>query len=477
MDDGGNIKFRTPNRKVITSPHTMAVKLDVLFNGSRMGTVDKLWFTRNSDTYCRMLASHQEPNIIDIPAEVTPNSVNEFLNICNGGSVDLNPNNISDLYLLFETWEMTGQLELANQYLNEHRELLLQRITMSMRQGRSTAELEVLLRQQIVRLCQDPQAQAPLMALGIDMLMRVFSEIELSSEDIHRVFPFLLSCLTEIGGSASYLFSRIRMNDLTVDELGQLAGNPNLDSSVLPRSDIDLVKENKFLRESLDRCWQEMRSLKAELEELKRRPVVECQCQESEAMITCPQCQKTMHFVSDYTNGPHQWECLFSQARPFDGIFSEMRRKCGKNPHAGGLVKITSSGEARNRPWQVVDPDWDEFFQTGNVPGSFIQFDFGPGKILLAGYTLLLLQYVDSRMPCPPGSWFIEISDDQREWTVVDRREGQGGEDPLCFKLKRPHVNRACQYVRLKQERNASWDPHHHYLTLRRIEFFGKVLS
>ena len=450
----------------------MAVKLDVLFNGSRMGTVDKLWFTRNSDTYCRMLASHQEPNIIDIPAEVTPNSVSEFLNICNGGSVDLNPNNISDLYLLFETWEMTGQLELANQYLHEHRELLLQRITMSMRQGRSTAELEVLLRQQIVRLCQDPRSHAPLRALGIDMLIRVFSEIELSSEDIHRVFPFLLSCLTEIGGSASYLFSRVRMNDLTVDELGQLAGNPNLDSSVLPRSDIDLVKENKFLRESLDRCWQEMRSLKAELEELKRRPVVECQCQESEAMITCPRCQKTMHFVSDYTNGPHQWECLFSRAKIFDGIFSEMRRKYGGVQQLREHVKITSSGEARYETWRVVDPDWNDYIQTTNTPGSFIQFDFGSARVFLTGYSLLWPLEDFEYGPYCLFTWVIEISDDQVKWTVVEDGK-RNGDYPMCVRLNRPYDNAWCRYVRLRQTQ--CWMTQFHYLMLSRIELFGKV--
>lgn len=455
----------------------MAVNLDVLFNGSRVGTVDKMWFTRNSDAYCRMLASHQEPNTIDIPSDITQNSVNEFLNIYNGGNVDLNPNNISDLYLLFETWEMTSQLEIANRYLHEHRELLLPRITMSIRQGRPTAELAVLLRQQIVRLCQDPQSQAPLRALGIAMLIRVFSGIELSGEDTHKVFPFLLSCLTEIGGSASYLFSRIRINELTVNELDQLISNPNMDLSVLPRSVLDLAKENKLLRESYDKCWQEIRSLKAELAELKKRPVVECQCQKSEAMITCPRCQNMMHFIPDYTDGPNHWECHFSRSRPFDGIFSEMRRKCGNNPHTSGLVRITSSGEARNRPWQVVDPDWDEFFQTENVPESFIQFDFSPSKIVLSGYTLLLLRYVDSRLPCPPSSWFIEVSDDQEKWTVVDHRTGQSGGDILCFKLKASHVNRACRYVRLRQEQNASGDPNHRYLTLRRIEFFGKILT
>ena len=224
---------------------------------------------------------------------------------------------------------------------------------------------------------------------------------------------------------------------------------------------------------------QEIQSLRADVNALKQRPVVSCECQESRVTVSCRKCGKAMHVVPDYVYGQKMWECRLSRP-PFDGIFSEMRKKCGGNPHSRGLVAITSSGDCRNHCWQVIDPDWNDYYQTTNVPGSFIQIDFKQSKVLLEGYSVLMgpagtVPCCGREVPFHP-QWVIEISDDQITWSVLGFRI-----EPYLLagelasgKLSTPRDNRACRYVRFRDTHVASMP---HYLVFHRIEFFGKLTT
>ena len=446
--------------------------LDVIFRGNHVGTIDKQWFGRNSQKYFNMLLRQDAPDRIDIQADVAAASVNEFVAICNNQAMNLTMNNILDLHLLFDDWQLTTLLDAANQYIDQHPELLPERITRSMSQGRSTEALEALLRQHFVRLCQDEASRAKLRNLGIHLLARVLASNnhELLCNHIHEVFPFLLSCLQdrEIGGAASVLFDGVRMADLTDGEIAQLARERTLDFSVLPMPYFDLVQENRYLRRKVDEMSAQIQRLIDDVSQIKRGPVVTCDCPKSMAVVSCKQCHKTMRFVPDYIQGQHIRECRFSPSRPFDGIFAQMREKCGGNPHTHGLVTITSIGDARNHCWQVADPDWKDYYQTVNVQGAFIQIDFKSSKVLLEGYSILCLPDINSGRPL---YWTIEISDDQRTWTVVDTRAYQSILDEAYG--VRSDNNRPSRYVRFKQT-NMSWETTY-FFNLRRLELFGKV--
>ena len=448
--------------------------LDVIFLGNHVGTIDKQWFGRNSQKYFNMLLSQDATDRIDIQSDVASTSVNEFIAICNGQAMNLTLANILDLHLLFDDWQLTALLDAANQYMGQHPELLPERIRRNMSQGRSTAALEDLLHQHFVRLCHDEMAHAALRNLGFHLLARVFAanNHELLRNHIHEVFPFLLSCLQdqEIGGVASMLFDGVRIADLTDDEIRQLAGERKMDFSVLPMSYIDLLQENRYLRRRCDELSAQMQRLMADVREIKRGPVVTCDCQKSMVVVSCEQCHKEMRFVPDYIQGQHMWECRFSHVRPFDGIFAHMREKCGGNPQTHGLVTITSPGDARNHCWQVVDPDWNDYYQTVNVKGAFIQIDFKTAKVLLEGYSMLCVPGDRFR----PSQWAIEISEDQHTWTTIDTRQQISEYDDDSYRVKSDN-NRPSRYVRFKQLfSQGDWDSIY-YLNLRRLEFFGKV--
>ena len=461
--------------------------LDVIFHGNKMGTIDKLWFGQNSQRYLQMLLSRDAPNRIEIQAPVTPASVQEFISVCNGHQMNLTLGNVLDLHLLLEDWQIPPLLETANQYIERYPQLLPERISRGISQQRSTDGLEVLLRRHFVELCRVEASHAALRNLGIGVLMRVFeaNNHELVRCHLHDVFPFLLSCLRDqkIGSLASMLFHGTMIDALTDEEIDQLSSEKNMDFDGLNRGYFDLVKESrslrrmcKELREVMQQQRQEIQSLRADVNALKQRPVVSCECQESRVTVSCRKCGKAMHVVPDYVYGQKMWECRLSRP-PFDGIFSEMRKKCGGNPHLRGLVAITSSGDFRNHCWQVIDPDWNDYYQTTNVLGSFIQIDFKQSKVLLEGYSVLL---------CPPGNgwattsfpeWVIEISDDHITWTVVGVRMAvysYPGE-VASFELGNPRENRVCRYVRFRDvTRDNYFD---HYLAFRRIEVFGRLTT
>ena len=434
-----------------------------------------------------MLLSQDAPNMIDIEGDVAPASVNEFISICNGSQMNLTLDNVLDLHLLLEYWQITPLLEVANRYFEQHPQLLPERISRSIRQQRSSADLEVLLRQHFVELCRDEALQAALRNLGIQLLVRVFqaNDHELLRRHVHEMFPFLMSCFRDqkIGSVASILCTGLKIDDLTDNEIEELAGERNVEIDGMPRAYINLVKENRSLRctcrglcEAMQQQREEMQRLRADIDELKQRPVVKCTCGEPQVVVSCRQCHKAMYLVPDSTHGQRMWECRLSQSRPWNGILDEMRKRCSGNPHSHGVIAVTSSGDARNQCWQVLDPDWDDYYQTTNVPNSFIQIDFKQSKVLLEGYSVLLITYPGvMQEPYRPAKWVIEISDDQLTWTVVELRLFSCTEEHnlACFELSKPHENRACRYVRFRQLLCAQISAH--YLTLRRIEFFGRV--
>ena len=65
--------------------------------------------------------------------------------------------------------------------------------------------------------------------------------------------------------------------------------------------------------------------------------------------------------------GKSYWR--LSKWRHFYGIFAQMHKKCSGKPHSQRLITPTWSVDARNLCWQILDPDWDDSYQTNDVLG------------------------------------------------------------------------------------------------------------
>lgn len=159
-----------------------------------------------------------------------------------------------------------------------------------------------------------------------------------------------------------------------------------------------------------------------------------------------------------------------------NGIFSSLRRKCeGKNPHSAGFINITASSTGNAERYNVLDYGWGYHWRTDDIENSWIQFDFKERKVSLASYTL-------KSSNCDEGSWHlkqwkIEGSNDGSKWTQLDTKDTDALNGPLITKhfTCRDATNDYFQYIRLTSTGH-TWS-NTHYLVIKEIEFFGRLLN
>ena len=111
-------------------------------------------------------------------------------------------------------------------------------------------------------------------------------------------------------------------------------------------------------------------------------------------------------------------------------------------------------------------------FYTQNEPDSWIKFDFKERKVLLDRYTLKT--YYGSEGNSHLKNWVLEVSDDDNNFTEIDRHENcgllNGNLKTATFEVS--HSTPA-RFVRLRQT-GLNWHGNN-YLVLNQIEFSGFI--
>jgi len=101
-----------------------------------------------------------------------------------------------------------------------------------------------------------------------------------------------------------------------------------------------------------------------------------------------------------------------------EGVLWGLGRELGGNAHGKGAVEVTASSIGSNRPEQVLDRGWGNWFITTDAPNSWIQVDLKSRSISLEHYSL--------RSHGGNANWFkswtIEGSSDGRAWTLLESR-------------------------------------------------------
>jgi hypothetical protein len=157
----------------------------------------------------------------------------------------------------------------------------------------------------------------------------------------------------------------------------------------------------------------------------------------------------------------------------FDGIISMLTRRHGNNVNKAGVVEITSSSQERGEAHQLVDYSWRGEWYTHNATNSWVCFQFKTGRVKINSYTIRSFPGTSW-----PKNWVIEISEDNVNWTEIDRREDT---NVLCGNLVSHHFDcqnsstKICQYVRMRNI-GVTYATNH-YLCLCNIEFFGTFLK
>ena len=153
-------------------------------------------------------------------------------------------------------------------------------------------------------------------------------------------------------------------------------------------------------------------------------------------------------------------------------IFKYLSEKFEGNVHTKNVVNITASSIYSGYKVENIVEEDDKDFVTNNEPDSWIKFDFKERKVLLDRYTLKT--YNHSENDDHLKNWVLEVSDDDNNFTEIDRHENcgllNGRLRTATFEVS--HSTPA-RFVRLRKT-GENWGGSN-FLFLNQIEFSGFI--
>jgi hypothetical protein len=165
-----------------------------------------------------------------------------------------------------------------------------------------------------------------------------------------------------------------------------------------------------------------------------------------------------------------------SSEHAFDGLIALLTKVAQGNPHDKGLITATGETPFDNglpyEPRNAVDLDTISFFHSKNEKDQSLCYDFKNMSVVLTHYTLKSHSYEVNGDHLK--SWVIEVSMNNKEWTVVDFRKNQQG---LNGRERVASVEIECpveaRYVRIRQI-GLNWHQMR-YMVIRAFEVFGAL--
>ena len=157
---------------------------------------------------------------------------------------------------------------------------------------------------------------------------------------------------------------------------------------------------------------------------------------------------------------------------PCHGVIEKLTRGCGGNVHEKGVVEITASSCSIGSVKRVAKLETGDCFYSYGNPNQWICYDFKEWRVAPTGYS------ITSGSDWCPKSWVFQVSNDGKNWDVVDRRDNN--EDFKAGKVTRnyelvPPPHGKFRFVRLLQT-----GPNHSgndQLVIAALEVFGTLSS
>ena len=115
-------------------------------------------------------------------------------------------------------------------------------------------------------------------------------------------------------------------------------------------------------------------------------------------------------------------EFFYSESKPLDGMIAHLTRKCGGNVHDKGIVNVTASSvrDSSYSPKHAVDlGNQHSYYSSNNESQSWICYDFKERCVIPKSYSV---RAYSRGSGFTPMSWVIEVSNDGKAWTEIDRR-------------------------------------------------------
>ena len=173
-------------------------------------------------------------------------------------------------------------------------------------------------------------------------------------------------------------------------------------------------------------------------------------------------------------------EYVYRESSKLDGIIASLtRRFCGRRDsdvHSEGIVNVTASSQQDGRLWGpasgAVKLESDgAFFWSKCEPNEWICYDFKERRVIPTSYSARCFGQFR------PNHWVIEVSNDGKSWTEIDRRdtnELNGAELTRNFRISRV-PSEGFRFFRLRQ--TGPNDEGELCLVLRALEIFGTLFE
>lgn len=168
---------------------------------------------------------------------------------------------------------------------------------------------------------------------------------------------------------------------------------------------------------------------------------------------------------------------LYEQNKEFQGIINYIQTHGNIN---NGIVITSSqlfSNEQSDSPRHaIMYNDNSKYFRSKNVENAFICFDFKDKRIIPLNYTIKTASNNSIR----PKHWVIEASDDNDNWTIIDRQDNceymNDFNRTKTFSINNSQ-NVKYRYIRMRQTAPNWYDKNRcNILVIGSIEFYGYLI-
>jgi hypothetical protein len=197
-------------------------------------------------------------------------------------------------------------------------------------------------------------------------------------------------------------------------------------------------------------------------------------------------CRRLIHSVSPTAANPRVRRrfgrsILLDRSRPFDGVFAELWKSCGENPHLAGLIAISAADERVDRKFECHDLISDaskagKWWGTGLTEiDHHVMIDFKDYQIRPSGYSVKVHNSSWSGGDFVK-SWRFEGSTDGTAWQALDSHtdssELSGNDREASFACQSSSQFRFIRFLMVGLNSSGC-----RQFSLQRLEVFGELIN
>ena len=403
---------------------------------------------------------HSDPTInqlhINLKTTINLSTLDKFQSICKGESIEVESKEARELrYLSIYLWndEISTTIddlfpeEKCENSIDEILEFLTSIESDNNRNPQNQEEMIKNVSSQFYSI--DPEK---LYKLPYSILYSILINDELKLSDEDSLFEFIEN-----------LLSKKKETDREIDEMAfyELIDMRGLSEDKI-RTFLDLIEPTRITGE----LWQKIKNL-----------LFERIIQDDGRMKNEHRYVRTDHHK--YT----QVEYDANENHRFKGIISQLGNGSPTDVIEKGIINITSSetvssSDSRFQPKNVVNfNDMNGCFHSSDRSNSFLVYDFKERKVKPSHYSIRSNNW-SGQGNCHPKTWNIEGSNDNNNWTLLDKRtndrslDGSGFSNTFEIEESKT-TNEYFQYLRITQTDvntgNNNW------LIFSALEYFGTI--